>query len=217
MGSRAIVIVCRDEAVARERFGVAEAGIGACYTRTGRPFFKDAALEAELLDIVRGALDGAEFWQEQNTDWVCLDCELMPWSAKAQELIRNQYAAVGAAAGGAFAAALGALGAARPDAARPWTSCSLTTRPAPTLPPGTPTPTATTPGRSIRWTTCASLLFTCWLPKAPSTSTGTTAGTWQRWRQSAAPRTGCFSQPSTTWWTSPIPRARPTRYAGGRN
>jgi protein phosphatase len=29
---------------------------------------------------------------------VLLDCELMPWSAKAQELLRQQYAAVGAAA-----------------------------------------------------------------------------------------------------------------------
>jgi len=32
-----------------------------------------------------------------ETDWACLDCELMPWSAKAQDLIRIQYAAVGAA------------------------------------------------------------------------------------------------------------------------
>ena len=24
-----------------------------------------------------------------KTDWVCLDCELMPWSAKAQELLRR--------------------------------------------------------------------------------------------------------------------------------
>ena len=30
--------------------------------------------------------------------WVCLDCELMPWSAKAQELLRLQYAPTGAAA-----------------------------------------------------------------------------------------------------------------------
>jgi protein phosphatase len=33
-----------------------------------------------------------------NTDWVCLDCELMPWSAKALELVRQQYASVGTAA-----------------------------------------------------------------------------------------------------------------------
>ena len=33
-----------------------------------------------------------------GTDWVVLDCELMPWSVKAQELLREQYAAVGMAA-----------------------------------------------------------------------------------------------------------------------
>ncbi len=30
--------------------------------------------------------------------WVCLDAELMPWSAKAQSLLKDQYASVGAAA-----------------------------------------------------------------------------------------------------------------------
>ena len=47
------------------------------------------------------------------TDWVVLDCELMPWSAKAQALIRQQYAAVGAAAGAAPPDVLGALGMAQ--------------------------------------------------------------------------------------------------------
>jgi protein phosphatase len=47
---------------------------------------------------VRRALDATGFWQEFGTDWVCLDCELMPWSAKAQELLKQQYAAVGTAA-----------------------------------------------------------------------------------------------------------------------
>jgi protein phosphatase len=97
MGSRAVVIVCRDEATAERRFDVTSEGSGICYTRTGRRFFDDAALEAGLLDRVRGALDATGFWQEFGTDWVCLDCELMPWSAKAQELLRQQYAAVGAA------------------------------------------------------------------------------------------------------------------------
>ena len=98
MGSRAVVIVCRDEAVAEKRFGVQGEGFGICYTRTGRRFFEDVVLEREFLARVRGALDAAGFWEEFHTDWTCLDCELMPWSAKAQELLRQQYAAVGAAA-----------------------------------------------------------------------------------------------------------------------
>jgi protein phosphatase len=36
-------------------------------------------------------------WETLQSGWVCLDTELMPWSAKAQELLRQQYAAVGAA------------------------------------------------------------------------------------------------------------------------
>jgi protein phosphatase len=97
MGSRAIVIVCQDEQAARDRFGILEGEIGIVYTRTGRRFFNEPALEAQFLERVRAALTTANFWSELNTKWVCLDCELMPWSAKAQELLRNQYAAVGAA------------------------------------------------------------------------------------------------------------------------
>ena len=98
MGSRAIIIVCRSEDAARQRFGILEAEDGICYTRTGRRFFEDLALERELLASVRSALDRSEFWGRFNTEWVCLDCELMPWSAKALELVRQQYASVGTAA-----------------------------------------------------------------------------------------------------------------------
>jgi protein phosphatase len=98
MGSRAVVVVCRDEEAARRRFGVVGEGLGMCYTRTGRRFFTDAALEAAFLARLRDALTAAGTWAAFKTDWVCLDCELLPWSAKAQELLRHQYAAVGAAA-----------------------------------------------------------------------------------------------------------------------
>ncbi len=108
MGSRAVVVVCRDENVASRRFGV-EGESGIITTRTGRRFFEDAELESGLLDRVRKALTAAEFWDEQNTDWVVLDCELLPWSAKARELLKSQYAAVGSAAGAALPVVLDAL------------------------------------------------------------------------------------------------------------
>lgn len=98
MGSRAVVIVCRDAAAARKRFGVVEEEFGVCYTRTGRRFFDDAATETEFLGRVREAVNRAGWWEEFQTDWVCLDCELMPWSAKAQALVKEQYAPVGASA-----------------------------------------------------------------------------------------------------------------------
>jgi protein phosphatase len=97
MGSRAVVIVCRDEDVAAKRFGVTDDGVGICYTRTGRRFFDDRVIEAQLLAAVQSAMETEGLWEALNTDWVCLDCELMPWSVKAQELLRQQYAPVGAA------------------------------------------------------------------------------------------------------------------------
>jgi protein phosphatase len=89
--------VCRDEAAAQKRFGISGDGGGIVYTRTGRRFFDDRSVEAELLEHVRRACEAAGLWREFDSDWFCLDCELMPWSAKAQELLKNQYAAVGSA------------------------------------------------------------------------------------------------------------------------
>ena len=83
MGSRAIAVVCQNESAAQSRFGLTDAGIGTIYTRTGRPFFADKALESAFLDRLQTALTKSGFWQKHETNWVCLDCELMPWSAKA--------------------------------------------------------------------------------------------------------------------------------------
>ena len=97
MGSRAIVLIGKNEAVIETRFGIRKEGFGICYTRTGRNFFTDKNLELAFLNKVKNALDKANVWEKYQSDWICLDCELMPWSAKAQTLLQNQYAAVGAA------------------------------------------------------------------------------------------------------------------------
>ena len=98
MGSRAIVVVGRDAAAIGRRFSITGEGIGACYTRTGRRFFEDRVLESQFLERVGSAIADAGLWSELETGWVVLDSELMPWSVKAQELLLEQYAAVGAAA-----------------------------------------------------------------------------------------------------------------------
>ncbi|MGH3738365.1 MAG: polynucleotide kinase-phosphatase [Micromonosporaceae bacterium] len=108
MGSRAVTLVCRDASVAAERFGVTDGTAGAIWTRTGRPFF-DPSLTERLLTRAREAAD--PLWTDLEADWLLLDCELLPWSAKAGRLIRSQYAAVGAAARAALPAALDALDA----------------------------------------------------------------------------------------------------------
>ncbi|WP_104524548.1 polynucleotide kinase-phosphatase [Blastococcus atacamensis] len=84
MGSRAVALVRRG-------------GSGVLHTRTGRSFF-GAGLTAAFLSRLAQAAEGAGLFDELGTGWLLLDAELMPWSAKAGNLIRNQYAAVGAAA-----------------------------------------------------------------------------------------------------------------------
>ncbi len=105
MGSRAVVLCCRDS----ERFGID--GPGAVVTRTGRSFFPDT-LTAELLARVRAAVGAAGLWDELATDWVLLDAELLPWSAKAGGLLRAQFAPVAVAAEAGLSAAGAALAAA---------------------------------------------------------------------------------------------------------
>lgn len=117
MGSRVVIVLCRDETIASKRFGIIgngttqpafdgdkspggtpiASGIGVCYTRTGRPFFSDPEVEGGLLQRLHTAFDAIKFWETHETDWVCLDAEIMPWSAKAQELIKEQYAPVSVA------------------------------------------------------------------------------------------------------------------------
>ena len=120
MGSRAVLLACRDEDTARTRFGVPDGMPGAVYTRTGRPFFgpgrspageqSPPATTQQLLDAVRAGIGAAGLWDELGTGWILLDCELMPWSVKAADLLRHQYAAVGAAARAALPEAVRLLG-----------------------------------------------------------------------------------------------------------
>ncbi|MEM6317832.1 MAG: polynucleotide kinase-phosphatase [Bacteroidota bacterium] len=98
MGSRAVVVIGQNGATIEKTFGIANEGIGKVYTRTGRAFFEDGQLEAAFLSRLNKALTVSNFWRNHRTQWAIFDCELMPWSAKAQSLLENQYAAVGASA-----------------------------------------------------------------------------------------------------------------------
>lgn len=109
MGSRVVVVLCRSEQAARERFGVGRGERGICLTRTGRRFFGDPETERELLERLEVAATAIGLWDELGGDWLVLDAELMPWSAKALDLLRHQYAAVGAAGRSALGHATTAL------------------------------------------------------------------------------------------------------------
>jgi protein phosphatase len=133
MGSRAVLLICRTPAAAQARFGLRPAAAaaqassaaaaaqassaaaaqasstsGAIWTRTGRPFFPDD-LTAALADQVRTAAEHAGLFSELDTLWLLLDAELLPWNVKAGQLLRDQYAAVGAAARASLPAAAAAL------------------------------------------------------------------------------------------------------------
>jgi hypothetical protein len=86
MGSRAIAVVCRDEEAGRKRFG--PSGGGCIYTRNGRPFFEDPS---EVLSELRQGLSRAKVWEKLETDWVCLDGELLPWTLKAEGLLEDAH------------------------------------------------------------------------------------------------------------------------------
>ena len=64
MGSRAVVVLCRDESVSQRRFGVVAAGLGAVYTRTGRRFFNDDAIESAFLLRLRECGGSSGLWSE---------------------------------------------------------------------------------------------------------------------------------------------------------
>lgn len=84
MGSRAIVRVAVD-------------GTGVIHSRTGRAFF-DADQQSAVLARIADALAAAGVWADLDAHWLLLDTEIVPWTAKAEAMIREQYAKVGAAA-----------------------------------------------------------------------------------------------------------------------
>lgn len=95
MGSRAVIVLCKDSEAANNRFNVQDGRTGIIYTRTGRHFFDNIETETIILERLTTMLTNSGFWDEFQTEWVCLDTELMPWSAKARKLLEEQYACVG--------------------------------------------------------------------------------------------------------------------------
>lgn len=97
MGSRVVIIICKNADAAWNHFHIAGEAVGCCYTRTGRNFFTDAQIEHAFLARVKNAIERSGLWETLNTDWICLDAELMPWSAKSLPLLKEQYAPIAVA------------------------------------------------------------------------------------------------------------------------
>ena len=176
MGSRAIVILCKDDDIARSRFGLSEPAPGACYTRTGRAFFDDTTLETAFLTRLQNSVSKADLWNSLNTTWIALDCELMPWSARAQQLLQEQYAAVGASARASLNATLEALNANNNIGVADWLA---NTEPVHSASPATSAHTAPTAGPSTISQTSNSRPFTSSPLRVAFTTTSHTPITWK--------------------------------------
>lgn len=98
MGSRAVIQIGKSSCAIQSAFGITTGEQGIVYTRSGRRFFNDLAIEKAFIEKLSMAIEKANLWNELETDWLTLDCEIMPWSMKAMSLIKQQYAAVGCTA-----------------------------------------------------------------------------------------------------------------------
>ncbi len=186
MGSRAVALVCRSIEAADKRFGAPGGELGAVWTRTGRPFFKPEQ-NAALVERMRQTIEAAGLFDELDSDWLLLDAELLPWSAKAEELLRSQYAAVGAAA--AFSTAGFALTSSSRPPPRGWTSprCSSAPAHAPrTLRPSRPH-IAAIAGKPAGSTASGWRRSSCSPPKDTRSPSGPTPGIWRTSTVSSTP------------------------------
>ena len=118
MGSRGLMILGRDQEAIQSRFGLDDRtgpgatgrGVtGACYSRTGRRFFRDPGMETDFINRARSAVTLAGLWDDLETDWLLLDCEIMPWSLKATGLLRETFAPTAAAAAATLGRTAGLL------------------------------------------------------------------------------------------------------------
>ncbi len=97
MGSRAVVVMARDADAATARFGIVNEAGGVIVTRTGRAFFDSLAVTSSLLGRLRTAAESTGLWDRLASDWLVLDVEVLPWSAKGADLIEHLYASTGVA------------------------------------------------------------------------------------------------------------------------
>jgi len=91
MGSRGILLLFKDEETAVGYVGTPR--LGTIYTRTGRAFFEQE-LSHQMIKQLNTDLNQGQYFTKNNTDFVLLDAEILPWNLKAKELISSQYAHV---------------------------------------------------------------------------------------------------------------------------
>lgn len=99
LGNRVVVVLCKDQESARNRFGVLDGSFGAVYDRFGQPTFAKVSEEQAFLARMREVVSEAELWGEMKTDWLCIEGEITPWNGgvgKAEIQFHENIAAAGA-------------------------------------------------------------------------------------------------------------------------
>ena len=211
------LLVCRDAGGA-DRFGATAGETGAVYTRTGRSFFDPAHDRGAAGRASAPPSTGAGLWDELDTDWLLLDAELLPWSAKAEDCCASstpRSARPRAAALPAAVAALEQAAGARRRRRRRWPSARRAGGERRRLHRA---PTGATAGRPTASTACSSRRSSC-SPRE--------GATYARPRPrlapgdlptgSSPPTRSCSGPPGGSWSTRPTPTSAPPASPGGRS
>ncbi|MNB99974.1 Bis(5'-nucleosyl)-tetraphosphatase PrpE [asymmetrical] [compost metagenome] len=86
MGSRALVTLFKNKSIGKVYFG--KETLGTIASRNNIRFF-DSEQETKIVEQL--VFDLKDYFEEQNTTMIVMDCEILPWNLKASGLIKNQY------------------------------------------------------------------------------------------------------------------------------
>ena len=146
-----------------------------------------------MLQQALEAVERAGLWDELGSDWLVLDGELMPWSLKAEALIKDTYASMAASAIAATDASVAVLERA--------TGKVLTSKDFSHVPRhATPMPKRSgnpTYAMSARMMSCALLPSRCWPLRTKALEPGITAGICRSAKSSPRTDPSCLPPPET--------------------
>lgn len=88
MGSRAVILAFKDKDSAMKYTSQPKTTI--IYSRRGLAFFRGAD-EEYICSKIQDLLKVNNYFEKNNTDFVLMDTEILPWNAKGSGLLTNQY------------------------------------------------------------------------------------------------------------------------------
>lgn len=112
-GNRVVVIITKEEQIATQRFGIKNGGIGTVYTAKGQPYFDSNAEEQRFLLRLRDAVDHAELWTALNSDWICMEADMLPALPQAEPLAKEVFSTTGTIAASSLDRVANAISRAR--------------------------------------------------------------------------------------------------------